>query len=98
MSIGKIYGLMVIRAKIQPDYFLDVMNWDEVSILLDELEVSSRDSWEQTRLMMWSVIQSQSSKKIKPVDLLPFHWDKKSNTQEITREEIEAFKKRKNLS
>lgn len=89
---------MVIRAKIQPDYFLDSMNWDDVRILLDELEVSNRDSWEQTRLVMWSVIQSQSSKKIKPIDVLPLSWDKQDAPKEITRDDVDEFKKRLNLT
>lgn len=88
---------MVIRAHIQPDYFLDKMNWNEVKLLLNEMEVNNRDSWEQTRLIMWSVIQSQSSKKIKPIDVLPLSWDKVKDTPEVTREDVEAFKQRLNL-
>lgn len=88
---------MVIRAGIQPDYFLDVMNWDEVRILLDELEVSNRDSWEQTRLIMWATFQSQSSKRIKPIDVLPLSWDRIKEAPEVTRADVEEFKKRLNL-
>lgn len=90
--------MIVVKCGVAPDYFLDRMTWYELGLLLDQLEYSNRDSWEQTRLTIWAVLQSQSTKKIKPIDILPFHWDKKSNTQEVTREEIEAFKKRKNLS
>lgn len=89
--------MMVIRARISPDYFLDSMNWEDVRILLDEMEVNSRDSWEQTRLMMWATLQSQSSKKIKPCDVLPFSWDQKDTVTEVTRNDVEAFKQRLNL-
>lgn len=90
--------MMVIRARIQPDYFLDNMNWEDVKLLLDELEVSSRDSWEQTRLQMWATLQSQSSKKIKPSDVLPFSWDKQDTVTEVTLSDVEAFKQRLNLT
>ena len=89
---------MVIRAHISPDYFLDSMGWEEVGLLLDELETSNRDSWEQCRLTMWATLQSQSNKKIKVTDVLPFAWDNaKQDTPEVTLSDIESFKQRNNL-
>ncbi len=74
------------------------MSWEEVTLLLDELEVNNRDSWEQTRLTMWATLQAQSSKKIKVTDVLPFAWDgAKQDTQEVTLSDIESFKQRNNL-
>ncbi len=74
------------------------MNWEEVTLLLDELEYSNRDSWEQCRLQMWATLQSQSSKKINVSDVLPFSWDsERKDAQEITLSDIEQFKKRNNL-
>lgn len=88
---------MIVKCGIVPDYFLDSMDWHEVALLLDQLEYSNRDSWEQTRLQMWAVLQSQSSKRIKVTDVLPFSWDKTKEVKEITRNDIEEFKRRNNL-
>lgn len=88
---------MIVRCGIDPNYFLDCMDWHEVGLLLDQLEYSNRDSWEQTRLTMWATLQSQSSKRIKVTDVLPFTWDQAKEIKEVTRDDIESFKKRNNL-
>lgn len=88
---------MIVKCSINPDYFLDSMDWHEVGLLLDQLEYSNRDSWEQTRLTMWAILQSQSSKRIKVTDVLPFSWDKVKEVKEITRNDVEEFKIRNNL-
>lgn len=88
---------MIVRCGIDPNYFMDSMTWFEVGLLLDQLEYSNRDSWEQCRLTMWATLQSQSSKRIKVNDVLPFSWDKTKEVKEITRNDVEEFKIRNNL-
>ncbi|MGL5786533.1 MAG: hypothetical protein ACRCX4_06950 [Bacteroidales bacterium] len=84
-----------------PSYILDEMTFGEIDAILSEVENVNRDQWEQTRLIMWSVLQSQSTKSIKPTDVLPFTWDNKGdNTGDnkvVTQTEVEEFKKRNNI-
>lgn len=90
--------MLVIRARISPEYVLDQITWREVNSLLEEVEISSRDGWEQTRMIMWSVVQSQSSKKIDMKQILPFDWDKEDKASiAVTKEDVEAFKIRNNI-
>lgn len=90
--------MLVIRARISPEYVLDHITWREVNSLLEEVEISSRDGWEQTRMIMWSIIQSQSSKRIEIKEILPFDWDKKDKASiAVTKEDVEAFKIRNNI-
>lgn len=87
--------------QLDPLYVKDEITWNEVNLLLEELESKHRDSWEQTRLIMWSVFQSQSSKQLKVKDVLPLSWDEKSEDSNestgITKEEIEEFKRINNI-
>lgn len=77
---------------------MDKITWYEVKILLGDIDKAERTSWKQTQLTMWSVIQAQSNKKIKPEDVLHLPWEEKDDRPKVTQEEIEAFKKRKNIS
>lgn len=37
---------------------------------------SYKDSWEQARLISYIVAQCNSTKKLKPSDIMNFYWDK----------------------
>lgn len=66
----------------------------ELSILLDNIEYSLKASWEQTRFQTYIQAQTQSTKKLKPTDLISFSWDKeeeKKNTS-ISNEDVERLK------
>lgn len=57
-------------------YFLDDMRYYELKPILNNLNVSVKNDWEVARQICYSVVQSQSSKKIKPSDIMQFPWDK----------------------
>lgn len=66
---------------------------------MNELELINREEWERTRMIMYSVFQSQSAKQLKIKEILPFDWDNNEteSLNKVTRESIEEFKKRKNI-
>ena len=78
-------------------YFLDELQFYELDVLTENLQLSYRQSWEQTRQISYIVAQTQSSKKLKPTDIMKFSWDgetKKSDKTGITKEEIERLKQK----
>jgi hypothetical protein len=85
----------VVECGIQPDYFLDKMQWYEVDACLNGLENKNKDSWEQTRFLSYITAQVNSSKKLKPTDILSFKWDDLNETDKettITNEDIQRLK------
>lgn len=68
----------------------------EVSVLLEYIENADRLSWEQTRLQMYMVAQVNSTKKLKPTDILPFSWDKEKRETDtsISNEDIARLTER----
>lgn len=74
------------------EYFLDRMALYELDIMLDCLDNSVKQQWEQSRYICYTTIQSQSTKKLKPEDIMSFKWDKveEKNTT-VTKEEKERL-------
>jgi uncharacterized protein YecA (UPF0149 family) len=70
----------------------------ELSIICDSLHLRHKDSWEQARLIAYVTAQANSTKKLKPSDIIKFGWeqteDKQDSTQSnsITLEEFERIK------
>lgn len=56
----------------------------------------NKTGWEQTRFLGYITAQIQSTKKIKPTDILSFDWDKEVDSKEsvITKEDIERLKEK----
>lgn len=54
---------------------MDNMRYYELKPILKNLNVSVKNDWEIARQICYSVVQSQSSKKIKPSDIMQFPWD-----------------------
>lgn len=64
------------------------------------LSYSERASWEQTRLLLWSIMQVNSTKKIDANKVLKFEWDKvekidKGSLEEL-RKKVKLEEKRRN--
>ena len=57
-------------------YFMEDMKYYELKPILKNLNVSVKNDWEIARQICYSVTQSQSTKKIKPSDIMLFPWDK----------------------
>ena len=67
----------------------------EVNSLMRNAYKKSRDSWEQCRFISYVLAQINSTKKLKPTDILSFTWDKEEEDDKntiITNEDIERLK------
>ena len=89
---------MVVECGIDPDYFLDRMKWYEVEACIKGLENKNKASWEQCRFLSYIIAQVNSTKKLKPTDILSFTWDKEEDNKNtmITNEDIERLKNKAN--
>ena len=58
------------------------MKFYEIPELVKGLNLKNRDSWEQTRFVAYMTAQVNSTKKIKPTDILQFEWDEKEPVEE----------------
>ena len=56
-------------------YFLEDMKYYELKPILKNLNVSVKNDWEIARQVSYIIAQSQSTKKIKPSDIMQFPWD-----------------------
>lgn len=54
------------------------MNWWELNNILESIFENNKDSAENNRLLMYSIFQSQSTKKLKPQDIIKFSWDEET--------------------
>lgn len=54
---------------------MDDMKFYELSPILKNLNVSVKNDWEIARQLSYITVQSQSTKKIKPSDIMQFPWD-----------------------
>lgn len=66
---------MVVGAGIHPNYFLDEMTPKEASYIIKNVEDKYVNEWNQTRFIAYIVMQSQSTKKLTPTDILRFPWE-----------------------
>lgn len=81
--------MIVSNTSISPEYFKNSMSWNELSNTLNSLDENVKTSYEQTRMIMHSIYQVNSSKAIKTTDIFKFSWDK---------EEVETIDTEKLLS
>ena len=95
MTTKEIYSLLVLEGGLSPDYVLDKMQMYELETLISSLYQKNRESWEQTRLLAYILAQVNSTKKLKPSDILSFVWDNdnKGNTS-ISNEDVKRLKER----
>lgn len=73
------------------------MKFYEIPELVKGLGLKTRDSWEQTRLLAYMTAQVNSTKKIKPSDILQFEWDEKQSDVEqkgISKQDINRLSKK----
>ena len=95
IPIDELYQLIVVECGISPDYFLDKMQWYEVETCIYGLEKKHKTSWEQCRFLSYIIAQVNTTKKLKPTDILSFNWDNIEDSDKntaISNEEIERLK------
>ena len=76
------------------------MGWYEVDSCLEGLTNKGKAGWEQTRFLGYITAQTQSTKKLKPTDILSFEWDQLSENKEttITNNDIERLKEKAKIT
>lgn len=69
---------------------MDKMQDWEIFEFFNNLQYSNSVDWEMTRWIMYSIVQSNSSKQLKVTDILKLPWDndKSNNNIEISNNEI----------
>lgn len=87
----ELFAILVLRFNLSPAYVLDNMQLYEAKALLKYSDYSSRDSWEQSRLVAYLIAQTNSTKKMKPSDIIKFSWDNEEHTG-ISNDEIERLR------
>ena len=76
------------------EYFMDKMSDYEVSLLVEEIPYVNMDWWEGIRSVVYTTAQVQSTKKIKPSDMMKFKWDdKEEHITEISNDDIDHLNK-----
>lgn len=70
------------------------MHFYEAKSLIKNKHFKTRDMWEMTRFLAYITAQVQCTKKIEMKDILKFPWEEEEKKHEITKEEIEALKKK----
>lgn len=69
----------------------------ELQILLDSLEYTYLNEWEQTRIISYVIAQTHSTKHIKPSDIIKFEWDKeKEKDTKMTKKDVKRLKEKMN--
>lgn len=85
--------MLVLEGGLSPEYVLDRMAMYEIEPLVSNLLLRHKESWEQTRLLAFILAQVNSTKKLKPTDIISFTWDNEAvgNTA-ISNEDVERLK------
>lgn len=73
---------MTAELGIAPGYVLDQMQHYEMVALLDQAWRRERGDWERARFIAYVIAQCQSSKQMKPTDVLALPWDGKNDGEE----------------
>lgn len=82
---------------LSPDYVLDKIEWYEINSLMKYQYYSIKDNWEQARLIAFMIAQTNSKKRLKLQDIVPFTWEEDEENEDekpITKSEIERLKAR----
>ena len=88
------YSILVLQCGIDPGYVLDRMDFYEMSALIENMWMKSKESWEQARLQAYLTAQVNSTKKIDMTEFMTFPWEKVETEKiEDTKEEREAVMK-----
>jgi hypothetical protein len=68
---------VTVNSSISPIYFKNEMTWKELESTLNAMGENKKRELNNLRLLMYSTFQSQSTKRLKPTDVMEFEWDVK---------------------
>lgn len=88
------YNIAVIELGLSPEYFLDKMQFYEIPTIVRNANLKNKDSWEQARFISFITAQVNSTKKMKPTDLMVFSWDNEvvDTSKSISNDDRERLK------
>ena len=84
------------NTSITPSYFKNKMNWKELEAILSALEDKNRSEYEKLRMVIHSIYQVNSTKNLKPTDVLKFSWDSEEDP-EVVESELMSYEKAQKL-
>lgn len=64
----------------------------EIPALVKGINLKHKESWEQTRFISYITAQVNSTKKLKPTDILQFSWDIETKDTKISNEDVERLR------
>lgn len=95
LTTKEIYSALVIEGGLDPEYVLDEMQMYELESLISNLHKKDRNSWEQARMIAYVIAQCNSTKKLKPTDIMQFTWDNDTTGEtSISNEDIKRLKEK----
>ncbi|WP_019539799.1 hypothetical protein [Proteiniphilum acetatigenes] len=68
------------------------MEFYEIPVIVEGINRKYKESWEQTRFISYITAQVNSSKQLKPTDILKFAWDVDTKETYISKDDIERLK------
>lgn len=91
-----LYEEIVGRGGVSPAYFFDCMTFSECAIFLRGMRRKERTELERVRLLMWSVFQSQSRRRLDVEDVLRLDDERETSdeAERINEEEMKELRER----
>lgn len=90
------YAILVMQLGYPPDYVLDKMSMAEARVAIEYSHYAHKDDWESARIISYLIAQVNSRKRLRPEDILPLSWDKKTDDESkpMTAEDIKRLEER----
>ena len=91
-----LYEEIVGRGGVSPAYFFDCMTFSECAIFLRGMRRKERAEMEKIRLLMWSVFQSQSRRRLDVENVLRLDDERETSdeAERINEEEMKELRER----
>lgn len=87
------YEEIVGRGGVSPAYFFEEMDFQECIVFMKGMKRKERAELENTRLIMWAVLQSQSRRSLELSDVMKLD-DEENVEREVNQKELEELRKR----
>lgn len=78
---------------------MDEMEEYEIKDAVENLSYYEKNDWERTRLNIYSSVQMNTKKKLKPEDVLKFPWEVEPKVKDtnISNEDIERLREKSKI-
>ena len=75
---------------------MDVMEEYELQDTIQNLKYIDKDAWERLRIQIYSNVQMNTKKKLKPEDILKFPWEQEDKPKDtsISNEDISRLREK----